>query len=268
MLRIQFLMGSMTTKIIVFEKPKLKNPIFIEGLPGVGNVGRVAAGYLIEELKAKKFAELISSHFMPVAVISQNSYAEMIKAEFFYWKSRNKASDLIIMIGDSQSADPEGHYEIVEEVLRFLKRLGVKEIFALGGLNIGIPTEKPKVVGAVNDPSLEKKYRKYNIVFDTSQRVGTIIGAAGLFVALAKYYNIPATCLLGETSGMPFLPDHKSAEAVLKILSEILNIKIDTSKLQQRIKEMKEFMKRVEAMQAQLLRPSIPTEKEKLTYIG
>jgi uncharacterized protein (TIGR00162 family) len=261
----------MATKIIVFERPKLKNPIFIEGLPGVGNVGRVAAGYLIEELRAKKFAELISSHFMPIAVIPQRSQVEMIKAEFFYWKSKDgNKSDLIIMIGDSQSTTPEGHYEIVEEVLKFLKELKVKEIFTLGGLNIGVPTERPKVVGAVNDISLEKKYRKYNIIFDTSQRVGSIVGAAGLFVALAKYYNIPATCLLGETSGMPFLPDPKSAEAVIKVLSDILDLKIDTSRLQQRIKEMKEFMKRIEAMQAQLLQPSSTTtvEKEKLTYIG
>jgi len=261
----------MTTKIIVIEKPKLKNPVFIEGLPGVGNVGRVAAGYLVEELKAKKFAELISSHFMPVALIPQGSQVEMIKAEFFYWKAKNKnQNDLIIMIGDSQSADPEGHYEIVDEILKFLKKLNVKEIFSLGGLNIGVQTEKPKVVGAVSDASLEKKYRKYNIIFDTSQRVGTIVGAAGLFVGLAKYYNIPAICLLGETSGMPFLPDPRSAEAVIKVLSEILNLKIDTSKLQERIKEMKEFMKRIEAMQNQLLQPPITpkTEKEKLTYIG
>ena len=48
----------MTTKITELEKPKLKDPVFIEGLPGVGNVGRIAAGYLVEELKAKKFAEL------------------------------------------------------------------------------------------------------------------------------------------------------------------------------------------------------------------
>jgi uncharacterized protein len=260
----------MATKIIIFEKPKLKNPVFIEGLPGVGNVGRVAAGYLVEELNAKKFAELISSHFMPIAVIPQGSQAELIKAEFFYWKSKSKnQSDLIIMIGDSQSADPEGHYEIVEEVLKFLKQFGVKEIFALGGLNIGVQTEKPKVVGAVNDPSLEKKYKKYNIIFDIGQRVGSIVGAAGLFVGLAKYHNIPATCLLGETSGIPFLPDPKSSEAIIKVLSEILGLKIDTSRLQERIKEMKEFIKRIESMQSQLLQPqATKIEKEKLTYIG
>ncbi|MEM7826591.1 MAG: PAC2 family protein, partial [Candidatus Aenigmatarchaeota archaeon] len=59
----------MVTKIIELEKPKLKNPIFVEGLPGIGNVGRIACGYLIEELKAKKFAELYSSHFMPFVLL-------------------------------------------------------------------------------------------------------------------------------------------------------------------------------------------------------
>ncbi len=41
------------TIVKYLEKPKLDNPIFIEGLPGVGNIGRVAAGYLVEDLKAK-----------------------------------------------------------------------------------------------------------------------------------------------------------------------------------------------------------------------
>ena len=69
---------------------------------------------------------------------------------------------------------------------------------------------------------------------------------------------------------MPFLPDPKSAEAIIKVISEILNLKIDVSRLQERIREMKEFMKRVETMQAQILQPPVSPspEKEKLTYIG
>ena len=34
--------------------PKLNNPLFIEGLPGIGNVGKIAVDFLVEELKAKK----------------------------------------------------------------------------------------------------------------------------------------------------------------------------------------------------------------------
>lgn len=261
----------MVTRIIQFKKPKVRKPVFIEGLPGVGNVGRIAAGYLIEELKAKKFAELISSHFMPITLVSQESATQLVKCEFFYWNAKQKNQrDLILMIGDSQSIDTEGHYEIVEEVIKYLKKFKVKEMFTLAGLSIGFASEKPKIIGAVNKPELVKKYKKYGIEFDP-HRLGTIVGAAGLFLGIGRYYGIDCICLLGETSGMPLIPDPKSAEVVLRMISKILNLKIDTSRLEQKVKEMKDFMKRVEAMQRRILTFPLPKEaagRERLTYIG
>jgi len=50
------------------EKPELKNPIFVEGLPGIGNVGKLAAEHLKDELDAKKFAYLYSK-FLPPQVL-------------------------------------------------------------------------------------------------------------------------------------------------------------------------------------------------------
>ncbi len=264
----------MVTKIVEFEKPKLKNPIFVEGLPGVGNVGRIAAGYLVEELKAKKFAELYSSHFMPFVLLHQSSVVHVLKNEFYYWKAKSPGqNDLIILIGDSQSIDPEGHYEIVDEILKYISKFNVKEMFTLAGLSVGELLEKPRVVGATNDESLVKKYSKYNIDFDTGSRVGTIVGASGLLIGMAKNYNIKGICLLGETVGFPIIPDPKSAEAVLKVLTDILKLKIDMSKLNKKIKEMEDFIKRLKEVEmkaiGQLMKPTEkPEEKEKLTYIG
>lgn len=45
------------------EKPKLKEPIIIAGLPGIAHIGKLAVEYLVHELKARKFAELYSEHF-------------------------------------------------------------------------------------------------------------------------------------------------------------------------------------------------------------
>jgi len=231
----------MVTRILQYKKPKVKNPVFIEGLPGIGNVGRVAAGYLVEELKAIKFAELISSHFMPLVLTREDGTVHVLKAEFFYWKARRKNQrDLIIMIGDSQSIDPEGQYEISEEILKYLKKLKVREIFTLGGLSVGEELEAPKVIGIANNSLLIKKYRKFGIEFDTGTRVGSIIGIAGLLIGLGKYYGMKGVCLLGETMGLPIIPDHKSAESVLKVLIKILNLKIDLTKLEKRIESIKE----------------------------
>jgi hypothetical protein len=263
----------MTTKIVEFEKPRLKNPLFIEGLPGVGNVGRIAAGYLVEELKAKKFAELFSSHFMPFVLLHQSSAVHILKNEFYYWKARKKGQrDLIILIGDSQSIDPQGHYEIVEEILKYVSKFGVKEMFTLAGLSVGEITKTPKVIGVVSDPQLIKKYRDLNIDFEAGSKVGTIVGASGLLLGIGEYFGIKGVCLLGETVGFPIIPDPKSAEVVLKILIKILNVKIDTSKLEKKVKEMEDFIKKLENVQrkaiAQLIKKPQKPAEEKLTYIG
>lgn len=263
----------MATKIIEIEKIKLNNPLFIEGLPGVGNVGRIAAGYLAEELKAKKFAELISSHFMPFVLLHQSSAVHVLKNEFYYWKAKEKGQrDLIILIGDSQSIDPEGHYEIVEEILKYVSKLGVKEMFTLAGLSVGETLATPKVIGAVSDPELIKKYKNLGIDFEAGSKVGTIVGASGLLLGIGEYYGVKGVCLLGETVGFPIIPDPKSAEAVLRVLTKILNIKIDVSKLEKKVREMEEFIKKLEDVQrkaiTQLIRTSEKPEEKELTYIG
>ena len=265
------------TKIrLIGELPKLNNPIFIEGLPGVGNVGRIAVGYLLEELKAKKFAELLSSHFMPFVLIHQSSAVHMLKNEFYYWKSKDKKQrDIIFLIGDSQSVDPVGHYEIVETILDLLEKLGVKDIITTAGLSVQSKEKKNKLIGAVSDPKVIKKYEKIGIDFDTGSKVGTIIGASGLLLGLGRYRDMDGLCLLGETSGMPEIPDPKTAEIILKVLVKILNVKIDMYGLQDKIKEMEKFMSKIQKVQSKALSQMLAEEmgkgtgdKEDLKYIG
>lgn len=266
----------MSTRIVELEKPKLKDPVFIEGLPGVGNVGRIAAGYMAEELKAKKFAELFSSHFMPFVLLHQSSAVHVLKNEFYYYKARKKGErDLIILIGDSQSVDPEGHYEIVNTILDFVSKFGVREQYTLAGLSVGEQLKVPKVIGAVSEPDLIKKYGNLGIDFDAGARVGTIVGASGLLLGLGRYYKIQGVCLLGETVGFPIIPDPRSAEEILKVLTKAVGIKIDLSKLEKKVKEMEEFIKKVEDVQrkalGQLMKPPGETpgdQKDKLSYIG
>ena len=267
----------MTTEIIEFNKPKLKSPIFIEGLPGVGNIGRIAAGYLIEELGAKKFAELHSSYFMPLVLLHPSSLVHVLKNEFYYWKSKKKNQrDLIILIGDSQSINPEGHYEIVENILKYIKKFDVKMMFTLAGLSVTEPKHKvPYVLGTTNSVKLVKKYKKYGIDFKISSHVGTISGAAGLLLGRGMYHKIDGICLLGESIGFPMIADPKSSEEILKVLIKILNLNVKTKKLDKKIREMEEFIQKIQNIEKQTIpqtisqQPSkISDEKERLTYIG
>ncbi|HLC77467.1 MAG TPA: proteasome assembly chaperone family protein, partial [archaeon] len=257
----------MQTQIKVFEKVKLKKPVLIEGLPGIGNVGRVAAGYLIGELKMKKFAELYSPHFLPLVLLQNDSVANLLKCEFYYHKGRGR--DLIILTGDTQSISPEGHYEICEVILDFVEKLGVDEIVTLGGFAEGKEIAEPRVIGAVNDKKLIKKYDKLGIDFGKAHPIGTIVGASGLLLGLGKMRKMDGLCMMGETFGMPLITDPKAADALLHVLLKMLGVKLDMSKLEKTIKEMEEKIEKTDRIHKKMLEElTEPKKKDDVRYIG
>lgn len=257
----------MDTQIKVLEKVKLKNSVLIEGLPGIGNVGRVAAGYLVTELKMKKFAEMYSPHFLPLVILHESAIASLLKCDFYYYKSKGR--DIVVLTGDTQSVSPEGHYEVCEKVLDFAEKLGVKEIITLGGFAEGKETQEPRVIGAVNDKSLMKKYGKYNIDFGKEHPVGTIVGASGLLLGLGRLRNMDGLCLMGETYGMPLMTDPKAADRLLHVLIKLLELKVDLSKLEKIVKEMEEKIQQTEKIHKKILE-QIPKQGkgEDVRYIG
>lgn len=257
----------MRTAITQTQKVRLKNPILIEGLPGIGNVGRVAAGYMVSELKMKKFADLYSPHFLPLVILQEDAIAQPLKCEFYYHKTKTR--DLIILTGDTQSISPEGHYEFSQAVLDFAENLGVKELITLGGFAEGKEVGDPRVIGAVNDKKLLKKYSKYKIDFGQEHQIGTIVGASGLLLGLGKIRGIDGICLMGETLGLPLMMDPKAADKVLQILSKILGIKIDLTKLEKTITEMESRIKKTEKIHKKMLHEMGKQGKgEDVRYIG
>jgi len=88
--------------VVFIRKPRLKEPILIEGLPGVGNVGKLAAEHLIDEIKAKKFAEVYSNDFPPQVLINDDGTIKLVRNELYYWKGKDK--QLVILVGDYQGS--------------------------------------------------------------------------------------------------------------------------------------------------------------------
>jgi uncharacterized protein len=260
----------METQIKVTEKlPKFKNPILVEGLPGIGNVGRVAAGYLISELKMTKFADLYSPHFLPLVILQNDSVATMLKCEFYYYSTGTR--HIIVLTGDTQSISPEGHYDVCEKILDFCDKIGVKEIITLGGFAEGREVAEPRVIGAVNSKKLLKRYDKYDIDFGKEHPIGTIVGASGLLLGIGETRGIDALCLMGETFGLPLMTDPKAADRVLHILSKIMGVKLDLTKLEKTIKEMEERIKKTDKIHKRMLQElQKPAGKggEDIRYIG
>jgi uncharacterized protein (TIGR00162 family) len=242
------------------KKVKLNKPVMIEGLPGVGNVGKLVAEHIIQELDAEKIVEIYSWHFPPQVLVNSNGTVRLCKNELYAWKS--KKHDLLILSGDQQSVTNEGHYLIAEKLLDLAQQYGVSRIFTLGGYGIGQLVERQTVLGAANEVELVDEMKKYGVEFREEEPGGSIVGASGLLLGLGKLKGIPAVCLLGLTSG--YLVDPKSAQAVLKILCQVLNLEIDMHALEERAEEMEKVVERLKEMeQAQIPRH----REEELGYI-
>ena len=243
--------------------PKLKNPIFIEGLPGIGNVGKLAVEHLIDSIDASKFAEIYSKDFPPQVFINPDGTIELVKNELYYWKAKKKDQrDLVLLTGDYQGLSSHGQYELVEKILDIVEELGVKEMFTLGGYGLGQDIERPKVLCATTDVHLVKKMKKYGAVFKKNEPGGGIVGASGLILGLGKIRGLEGTCFMGETPG--YLVDPKSAKAVLKILMKITNINVNLSALEKKAKEIEQIAHQLKEMEGL----SGGEKSEELRYIG
>jgi len=163
------------------KEVKLKNPVFIEGLPGIGNVGKIAVDFLIEELKAKKLFSFFSYKFPHSVFVNEDNMVEMPKIEVYYKKFKNKDKrDLLLLTGDIQPIDEESCYSFCDEVLKLIKKFGGAEVVTTGGIGLQQVPEKPRVYCTGNDEELMQKYIKKGILVerDIFGVVGPIIGAS------------------------------------------------------------------------------------------
>lgn len=252
------------TIIKVIKKVKLEDPILIEGLPGVGHVGKLVAEHIVEELNAEKIIEIYSPHFPPQVLINDDFIAELVKNEVYAYKSDNKI-DILIVVGDHQSVTNEGHYEISGIILDIAQEYDVKRIYTLGGYGTGQLVENGTVLGAVNNTDMIEEMKKYGIEFRDNEPAGGIVGVSGLILGMSRFRDIDAACLMGITSG--YLVDPKSAQAVLDVLCEILDLEIDTQALEDRAKEMEKIIAKIVEIEQMQMQHEIGTDED-LRYIG
>jgi uncharacterized protein (TIGR00162 family) len=244
----------------------LNNPVLIEGLPGLGLVGKIATRFLIKELKAERLAYLYSPHFPYFVLVNKKGSVRLLRGTFYSWKNKNGKNDIIFFTGDSQAQTIEGQYEISNRILDFAGQKNVKLIVTIGGYRTEAK-DKPKVIAAATNTELLNKALQAKAVVSPSG--SPIVGSAGLILGLAHFKKLDALCLLGETRG--YLPDPKAAKSVLEVLQSLFSIDVDLKGLDENIAKAEKMVTRLQkieekrALQAEEVRKE---ENKKVTYIS
>ncbi|MDG6220555.1 MAG: proteasome assembly chaperone family protein [Candidatus Thermoplasmatota archaeon] len=253
------------------EMPKLHKPVLIEGLPGVGNVGKLAAEHLAKELGAVHFSNIYSKHFPPQVLVGDDGITDLVCNQLYHYKRPERSDepwkdrDLLFLLGDYQGLTPEGQYSICYEIMTLAKEMGVERLFTLGGYGLGKIVEKHRVLGAATDKSLVDEMKEHGVIFGNGEQPGSgIVGASGLLLGFAPLFGMSGVCLMGETSG--YFVDPKSSRAVLEVLTKILGTPVEYVDLENRAKEIDQITSKLKELEDSPVQD--PGNEDTYRYIG
>jgi len=226
----------MVCSIEISEKPKLNDPILIEGLPGIGFVANIAVLHLINELKAKRFAEIVSASFQDFAVTTENGGTRSPINELYYIKREDGGRDLILWYGNTQALTTFGQYELCGKVLDIVQELGCRFVISIGGFK----KDEVQAVPGIYSTATDQETMKEALDLGTKVMVGHVFGIAGLIIGLGKLRNLKGFALLVDTLGM--YPDANATKYALTSLGKYLNLNVDLSKLDVTAEQTKKIL--------------------------
>lgn len=255
--------------------PKLNKPLFIEGLPGIGNVGKIAVDFLIEELKAEKLCSFFSHKFPHSVFVNENNLVELPKMEVYYKKysGKSKKRDLLLLTGDIQPIDEESCYTFCEELLKIIKHHKCTEMITTGGIGLQHVPDKPKVFCTSNDTRLLKEYVKKGMLVEKNifGVVGPIVGVSGILLGLGEKRKVKGVSLLAETFGNPLYLGIKGAKEILRVIEKKFRWGIKLNKMSKNIAEAEnELIKSTQEWISEMqgLQAGAKAKNKEVHYIG
>ncbi len=229
------------TKIQEIIKVHLKEPVLVQGLPGLGYIGKVAVDYFVEKLKPHKIAELYSSYLLfpdgNLGInISEDGTYSLPRYEFYAYNEREP--NLILLTGDAQPS-VTGQYEVASQVLDFAQQFGCSRVFTMGGYGTRSSNDAGAVYAVVGDSELGERLKKLGAKL---AKGGAVTGAAGVILGIGRQRGLQCAGLLGATTGI--YPDLEASRAVIQTLTALLSMPVELKDLDTEIEDLRKKMER------------------------
>ncbi len=251
----------MNFKFRYHKKPKLSNVVLIEGLPGIGNVGKIAVDFMIENLEAKKIVSIDSYYYPHTVFINEDNKVELPIITIYH--KRVRKTDFLFLVGDVQPVNEPSCYELCDQLLDFLHEHKCKGLVTTGGIGLhSIPKEPQVFVTGTEDKYINSFKGCNKEIYGV---VGPVMGVTGVLVGLASKRSFPAVSLLVQTFGHPSYLGVKGAKELLKVLEKKFKMGVDIKKLSDEINEIEDEIK---AKAQQLAEMRGIKDKKDISYFG
>lgn len=220
---------------VLKEDVSLREPTLVEGLPGVGLVGKIAADYLVETLDMVHYANVHCEGIPRVAVYDEKGSALSTPVRLYATEDGRT-----LVLQSDVPVNPQSATEFADCVADWLEAENVLPL-----LLSGIPTEdygeEPEVIG-VTVGDAEGVLARANV--DSPTERGLVSGPTGALLAHAIEHDAPAVGLLVESA--PRFPDPTAAATLLKRgITPIADVEVDVAPLRDSAKEIQSQKERL-----------------------
>lgn len=228
-------------EIVLEDENAFRDKYLILGFHGIGNIGHLSIRYIIEGAKKKgtcrKVGYIIGRMMPPfVEVIDGGLFG--VPYEFYH-----VGNAILLLIRIQPTLDEQS---ILADILtKYAKEKGIKGIILTGGIDISVfrtPEEIPDVVFVAN-----RKFKEFmndnpwNTLKPAPKEI-LVSGGVALFLAYATHYDIPVIALFAPTE--KGIINFRGSLMLSKKIANLLNLPIDVSEIERRLRKIEEEMLR------------------------
>lgn len=231
----------MTEIQIVAEGIDLDSPTLVEGLPGAGLVGKIAADHLVQLYDMEYYGGFHCEGLPRVAIYEGESSSIRPPVRLY----ADEARDLVVLQSDVP-VSPKQASEFVSTVTTWIEEMGAFPLYlsGLGAENDG----SPELYG-VSTGEGESVLDEEGIV--PPRAGGMISGPTGALLHRAIETDLDAIGLIVQTD--PQFPDPEAARIILEHgVGPIADIDVDTAHLVEQADEIQEAREQLAAQLSEL----------------
>jgi len=224
-------------------KHNLKDPVLIDGFPGVGLVGTIVANFLINTLKLEQIGVIDSYKFPSISIVKDGEPHNPMRLYSGEQICNDGSCNQVVVCVSEFTPPAEITKDLVNTLMDWAVGNGCKKIISAEGFIPG-----PKADGERNDVygvSSTLGSRKW--IKDAKVKpftYGTVGGITGALLNEGKIRKVNVLGLLAEVSEDS--PDARAAANVIKAIDELLlAIELDPEPLLKEAQILEQEVKRV-----------------------
>ncbi|MDY7082196.1 MAG: proteasome assembly chaperone family protein [Halobacteria archaeon] len=219
----------------VKQELDLEEPYLVEGLLGVGLVGKIAADHMVEEFDMSYYAACECDGLPDVATFDEGTYDVNSPVRIF----ADEENDLLVLQSDVPVSPTKADC-FAGCLTDWLDEIGATPVY-LSGLPVQRDADEiPSVYGvSTDDPKILEEHE-----ISTPEQDGVISGPTGALLNEANESDVYALGLITETD--PQFPDPAASRVLLKNgIEPITGVKVDTDELVEKAEQITEAKERL-----------------------